>query len=112
MKTFKEYLKEARVSEVVHQNPSVSTIKAVAKNNKHGSARFVIYKDDTMVVGDSYKFTHQDIAPAMGAWKIRGYVVHHDGKYHYRSMGPYDNLAVDHDHFRRFEKQGIENGNS
>jgi len=111
MKTFRQYLEEARVSEIIHHNPSSATLKAIARNNKYGSARFVIYKDGTTVAGDSEKFTHQDIAPSMGAWKIRGYVTHHNGNYFYRSMGPYDNKPVDHENFRRFEKHGIDNGN-
>lgn len=115
MKTFSQYLKEARFQEIIHKNPSISTLKNLAKNNKYGSARFVIYKNDEdgYVAGDSEKFTHHDIAPAIGSWHTRGYIQHlKDNDYAYRTMEPYSNLPSDHPLLRKFEKHGIQNGNS
>ena len=107
-----ELICELRSQEIVHKNPTVSTLKALAKNNKYGSVRFVIYNDDSVVAADSELFTHQSMAPAMGAWKIRGYVQYlDDDHYAYRSMNVYDPMTKDHPIFRHWEKLGIENGN-
>ena len=107
-----ENLNEYRSQEVAHKNPTISTLKALAKNNKYHSARFVIYKDGTVVAGDSEHFTHQSMAPAIGAWVIRGYIQYlGDDHYAYRSMNVYDPKPVDHEIFRKWEKAGIENGN-
>lgn len=108
----RELLSEGRAQEIVHKNPTVGALKALAKNNKYGSVRFVIYKDGTLVAGDSELFTHHSMAPAMGAWDVRGYVQHLDNdEYAYRSMNIYDPTTKDHPIFRRWEKMGIENGN-
>ena len=104
---------ESRFQEVVHRNPSMATLKALAKNNRYHSARFVIYNDGDLMAGDSEHFTHQMIAPAIGAWEVRGYVQYlGDNDYAYRSMEQYSALNKDHPLLRRFEKAGIENGNS
>jgi hypothetical protein len=105
-------LEEARFQEIVHKNPSIATLKALARNNKYHSARFVIYNDGDLVAGDSEHFTHQDIAPAMGAWAIRGYVQYMgDNDYAYRSMEVYSPQNKDHPMFRIWERSGIVNGN-
>lgn len=105
-------LDEGFASDRIHKNPTISTLKALAKDNKYGSARFVIYDDGTLVAGDSGRFTHRDIAPAMGAWYLRGYIQHLSGDdYAYRTMGPYDHLPKDHPLLRKFERAGIEDGN-
>lgn len=49
---------EARAQEIVHHNPSVATLKALALNNKYHSARFVILDDGTVIAGDSEHHTH------------------------------------------------------
>jgi len=105
-------LEEARFQEIVHKNPSIATLKALARNNKYHSARFVIYNDGDLVAGDSEHFTHQDIAPAMEAWAIRGYVTYMgDNDYAYRSMEVYSPQNKDHHMFRIWERSGIVNGN-
>jgi hypothetical protein len=72
----------------------------------------VIYNDGDLVAGDSEHFTHQDIAPAMGAWAIRGYVQYMgDNDYAYRSMEVYSPQNKDHPMFRIWERSGIVNGN-
>ena len=109
---FSKRLEEARFQEIVHKNPSIATLKALARNNKYHSARFVIYKDGSVVAGDSEHFTHQDIAPAMGAWEVRGYVQYMgDNDYAYRSMEVYSPQNKDHPMFRIWERSGIVNGN-
>jgi hypothetical protein len=107
-----KFIREGRAQEIVHKNPSVGTIKALAKNNKYGSVRFVIYKDGTIVAADSEHFTHHSMAPAMGAWEVRGYIQHlSDNDYAYRSMNVYDPMPKDHPLFKKWERLGIENGN-
>lgn len=111
MITFKEFLNEGRFNEMVHKNPSMEAIKRLAKENKYGSARFVVYKNGDVIVGDSEKHTHQSMAPSMGAWHHRGYVEHHEGSYFYRSMGVYDHLPQeDHPFHQRMRKAGITSG--
>lgn len=107
-----ELINEGRAQEIVHKNPTVGTLKALAKNNKYGSVRFVIYKDGTLVAADSEHFTHHSMAPAMGAWEVRGYVQHlGNNDYAYRSMNVYDPMTKDHPIFRKWERMGVENGN-
>lgn len=103
---------EARFQEIVHTNPSVGTLKALARANRYHSARFVIYKDGTVKAADSEHFTHHSLAPAMEAWAIRGYVTYvGDGEYLYRSMEVYSPRSMDHPIFRVWERAGIGNGN-
>ncbi len=103
---------ESLAQDRIHENPPIATIKNLARNNRYGSVRFVIYKDGSFRVGDSEKFTHQDIAPAMGAWYLRGYVDHLAGDdYAYRSIEPYSNLTKYHPLLKKFERMGIADGN-
>ena len=103
---------ETRAQEQVHTNPSVATLKALARNNKYHSARFVITKDGDVYAADSEHFTHHSLAPFMHAWQVRGYVQYMgDGEYAYRSMEVYSALNKDHPIFRTWERMGIENGN-
>jgi hypothetical protein len=103
---------EMRSQEQVHHNPSVATLKALARNNKYHSARFVITKDGDVVAGDSEYHTHFSMAPYDGAWDVRGYVQYMgDGEYAYRSMAVYSALNKDHPIFRIWERSGIQNGN-
>jgi hypothetical protein len=103
---------EGRFQEQVHHNPSVATLKALARNNQYHSARFVITRDGDVVAGDSEHHTHHSIAPFMGAWVVRGYVQYMgDGEYAYRSMEVYSALNKDHPILRTWERMGIENGN-
>lgn len=105
-------LLEARFQEIVHTNPSIATLKALARNNKYHSARFVIYNDGTLVAGDSLHFTHHSMAHAMGAWAIRGYVQYlGNNDWAYRSMEVYSPQNKDHPMFRKWEQAGIVNGN-
>ena len=103
---------EARFQEIVHENPSVATLKALARNNKYHSARFVITKSGDVYAADSEHFTHHSLAPFDGAWEVRGYVQYMgDGEYAYRSMAPYSALNKDHVILRTWERGGIQNGN-
>lgn len=103
---------EARFQEIVHENPSVATLKALARNNKYHSARFVITKSGDVYAADSENFTHHSMAPFDGAWEVRGYVQYMgDGEYAYRSMAPYSALNKDHPILRTWERDGIQNGN-
>ena len=112
MKSFKAFILENLFQKKVHQNPTAETMKALAKNNKYGSARFVIYKDGSHVAGDSEHHTHQDIAPANAAWHTRGIIGWHGGKkYTYTTFQPFSNHPSDHPKLRHFEKMGIEKGN-
>jgi hypothetical protein len=105
-------LLESRFQEQVHHNPSVATIKALARNNRYHSARFVITRDGDVVAGDSEHHTHHSMAPYMGAWVVKGYVQYiGDGEYAYRSMEVYSALNKDHPILRIWERLGIENGN-
>jgi hypothetical protein len=103
---------ETRAQEQVHRNPSVNTLKALARNNKYHSARFVITKDGDVVAADSEHYTHHSMAPYDGAWDVRGYVQYmDDGSYLYRAMQVYSALNKDHPILRIWEKAGILNGN-
>lgn len=103
---------ESRSQEIVHRNPSVDTLKSLARNNKYHSARFVITKDGDVVAGDSEHHTHFSMAPYDGAWDVRGYVQYmDDGSYLYRAMQVYSALNKDHPIFRIWERAGIQNGN-
>lgn len=108
-------LKEAWTPEdqqMVHKNPSIQDLKNLARHNKYHSARFVIYNDGTVVAGDSEHYTHHSMAPAMGAWMVRGYVQWMGGKdYLYRSMEVYSPKNMDHPLLRKWEQGGIGNGN-
>ena len=118
MLSFKQYLEEGRISEIIHTNPSVDTLKAIARNNKHGSARFVVYNTGEILAGDSLKFIHHDLEPDTSKLVLRGYVDHHkatDGsdKYFYTSMNPSMNVSTDnHEYLERLRKKGIESGNN
>jgi hypothetical protein len=97
---------------MVHRNPSVQDLKRLARNARYHSARFVIYKDGSLVAADSEHYTHHSMAPAMGAWVVRGYVQYMgDNDYAYRSMELYSPKSLDHPLFRKWEASGIENGN-
>ena len=103
---------ETRAQEQVHHNPSVATLKSLARNNKYHSARFVITKSGDVVAGDSEYYTHHSMAPYDGAWDVRGYVQYMgDNDYAYRSMAVYSALNKDHPILRIWERAGIENGN-
>jgi ribosomal protein S18 acetylase RimI-like enzyme len=103
---------EARFQEIVHENPSVGTLKALARNNKYHSARFVITKSGDVYAADSLHYTHHSMAPFDGAWEVRGYVQYmDDGSYLYRSMQVYSALNKDHPILRTWERGGIQNGN-
>lgn len=103
---------ETRAQEQVHVNPSVATLKALARNNKYHSARFVILNDGTVIAGDSEHHTHHSMEPFMGAWEVRGYLQYMgDNDYAYRSMEVYSALNKDHPIFRTWERMGIQNGN-
>jgi hypothetical protein len=106
-------LLEFRFQEIVHTNPTVATLKSLAKNNKYGAARFTITQDGTLKAGDSEKFTHQDISPDYKNVVVRGYVTHASGNdYIFKGSGPYDgNYTIDHPMFRKFERAGLINGN-
>ena len=108
-------LKEAWTLEdqqMVHKNPSIQDLKNLARHNKYHSARFVIYKDGSVVAADSEHYTHHSAAPAMGAWMVRGYVQWMGGKdYLYRSMEVYSPKNMDHPVLRKWEQGGIGNGN-
>jgi hypothetical protein len=103
---------ETRAQEQVHRNPSVNTLKSLARNNKYHSARFVITKDGDVVAADSEHYTHHSMAPYDGAWDVRGYLQYmDDGSYLYRAMQVYSALNKDHPILRIWEKAGILNGN-
>ena len=99
------------------EDPTPSELKLLARRNKYHSARFVIYKPDRegqthWVAADSEHFTHHSMAPADGAWLLRGYVQYMgDGDYAYRSMEVYSPKTVDHPLLRTWERAGIQNGN-
>jgi hypothetical protein len=98
--------------QMVHTNPSIQDLKNLARHDTYHSARFVIYKDGTVVAADSELYTHHSMAPAMGAWLMRGYVKWMGGKeYLYRSMEVYSPKSVDHPVLRKWEQGGIGNGN-
>jgi hypothetical protein len=103
---------ETRAQEQVHVNPSIATLKALARNNKYHSARFVITNDGDVYAADSEHFTHHSMAPFMDAWQVRGYVQYmDDGEYAYRSMEVYSAMNKDHPILRTWERMGIQNGN-
>lgn len=103
---------EGRAQEQVHENPSVGTLKALARNNKYHSARFVITKNSDVIAADSEHFTHHSMFPHMPLWDVRGYVQYlGDNEYAYRSMAVYSALNKDHPIFRIWERSGIQNGN-
>lgn len=103
---------EHNSQEVAHKNPSIDMMKYVAKHCKYHSARFVIYNDGTVVIGDSENFTHHSMAPAQMAWNTKGYIQYlGDNDYAYRSMEPFSALNKYHPILKTWEKHGIENGN-
>ena len=54
-------LKEAWTDEdqrMVHKNPSVQDLKRLSRHARYHSARFVIYKDGSLVAADSEHYTH------------------------------------------------------
>lgn len=107
-----DLLQEARFQEIPHKNPSVAVLKNLARNNKYHSARFVIYNNGDVIAADSEHFTHHSMAPAMGAWVIRGYIQYlGNNDYAYRSMEVYSPKSKDHPIFRSWERMGIQNGN-
>jgi hypothetical protein len=103
-KSSPQKVSERLAQEIVHHNPSAGAIKALTKG---GPQRFVISKDGDLYVGDAYRFTHQQIFPAMMATAVRGYFYFKDGEFVYRTMGPFDNIPRDHDMLRMFERSGI-----
>ncbi len=97
---------------MVHKNPSVQDLKRLARNARYHSARFVIYNNGDLVAADSEHYTHHSMAPAMGAWAVRGYVTYMgDNDWAYRSMEVYSPQNKDHPLLRKWEASGIENGN-
>jgi len=118
----KEYLEEKTTSELeestlaqkkIHNNPSMESLKALARNN---DVRFVITKGDeyhkpSLQAGDATKYDHKSISPATSSWHLRGFLKHRNGEYKYTTMGSHDNFPEDHEMLRKLEKHGIKNGN-
>ncbi len=93
----------------MHRNPHPSALKALAKNSKSKTARFVVDELDDVNAGDAEKHTHTELAD--GVWKggrIHGFVQHMGGdKFHYNSGGfPSSRSKI----LRRFEKHGMVKG--
>jgi hypothetical protein len=99
-----EIITERLAQERVHHDPSFGTIKALMKD---AVQRFVISKDGDLYVGNAFYFTHQQIFPTIMAVAVRGYFFYKNGKYLYRTMGPFDNLPCDYELLRTFEHAGI-----
>ena len=95
----------------VHHNPSIPAIKALTKSSEYQSMRFVVYKDGDMEMGDAGKFSHRDIAPAVGQWATYGYIQHNDDGFFYVAYAPYSMHPTDHPSLRRLESGGIPRGN-
>ena len=115
MKSFRQFLEEGRASEIVHTNPNSATLKGIARASKHGSVRFVVFKDSTVLAGDAVNFTHHSLEPDASKLALRGYVDHdkENDRYFYTSMHPSKNMSTDdHPFLERLKKHGIQSGNN
>lgn len=109
MITFKQFLKEARANEIVHTNPSVNQIKALAKNAKFEDLRFVLTRHGDLHVGDSVNYTHNDLThEPPEQWHSCGYIAHKNGSFNYVSMHPSTKrLPPDHKIYQQWRERGF-----
>ena len=104
---FKKFIEldEAMLSDKIHVNPQIATLKALATANKDGLARFTHDPEsNNTMAADAHNSTHDDISP--GA-KVTGYIYHNKGKHTYAAFvrdttTPYEGLIT-----QRFEKYGM-----
>jgi hypothetical protein len=110
MMTFKQYLMEAKFYEIIHHKPSIDTVKALAKHNLKGMARFVIHTDGSLYAADSYRYIHHDMVHKQADRHIEGYIKHDNGNYYYQAWnGKNSGHAQRHPMLDRFHKHGILN---
>ena len=98
---------------IIH-DASPQQLKGLANRAQDGIIRFVLYRDGSISAGDAFKYTHQEIAPAMGAWAARGYIrLMPGGEYLYTATPVYSALPVNPAEYPALgvlERGGIHNG--
>jgi hypothetical protein len=124
MISFKQYLMEARFQERLHRNPSIDTLKNLAKHNSEGEARFVIHRDTGFSAGDANGYVHEHLFNDAdrdhgGRNTIIGFVWHHhpdadhgrkDNSYTFSAFHHHNGQAVhpdQHPILQRLEKNGL-----
>lgn len=92
---------------MVHINPSIETIKSLAKNSKYKSVRFV-FNDHDMAVGDSEYHTHHKLANELGEEPhTMGFVDHIDKPHYWAVDKTTMKIKQNHPRLEKFEKHGI-----
>ncbi len=83
MISFRQFLTEAeeRFTKILHYNPSIATVKNIAKANPSRHTRFVIHSNKDWSAGNAMMFTHDEMGASHG--DLIGHVFHENGKYHY-----------------------------
>ncbi len=111
MKSFRLFL-ESEFRNRIHHNPSIATVKNIAKNNPSGHTRFVLHSHKDWQAGNAMLFTHHNMGENDDA--LMGHVFHENGKYHYAVWGREAGKGVvtkdeHHDHpiIQRLKKHGI-----
>jgi hypothetical protein len=107
----------ARFLNRVHRNPSVETLRNIAKQSPHESARIAIDKKGDLWAGASDRFLHQNLGDGetwenVGQHDIVGYVTHHNGDFIYGAWDKGSNLTKPSSHPRldRLAANGFING--
>ena len=107
----------ARFLNRVHRNPSVETLRNIAKQSPHESARIAIDKNGDLWAGASDRFLHQNLGNGeawenVGQHNIVGYVTHHNGDFIYGAWDKGSNLTKPSSHPRldRLAANGFING--
>lgn len=111
MKSFKRFIIEARFEEILHTNPSMEQVKALAKRFP---LRFAIDHEHNLHVGNANIHTHPDLTDERGA-KIEGMIRHDKEKDEFRFQadeveGEYKPFP-EHPILDKFEKHGFTNSN-
>jgi hypothetical protein len=103
---YAEDITESRFQETVHVNPSIATMKSLAKVK--GGARFTVDHKGQVKAGAAYMFVHNELDPdsyskdANGNWTndrpaIQGFVHHNDTLgYHWTAREDIDHPYLDH----------------
>lgn len=114
---FLDFLKEeAKRQEDVHYNPSMSRLKALARNSKYEEARYAIDHEGNVWAGDAHhhvhsKFGHGTDSENTQRHVVSGYIVHHNGNYIHNSFEKSSrSKRASHPFIDKMESRGIING--
>lgn len=118
MKRFIEFLnEETKRHEDVHHNPSITRLKALARNSKYGSARYAIDDKGDVWAGDAEHHVHANFGHGsqnenVSSHRVVGYIDHHNGNYFHNSFekGTQMTKRASHPFIDKMQSKGIASG--